>query len=34
VIDAVNRLEGFGSVRELMTLLHASPRTRAMAAAE
>jgi 2-methylcitrate dehydratase PrpD len=33
-IDAANRLEDFGSVRELMTLLHASPRTRAMAAAE
>jgi len=34
VIDAVNRLEDFGSVRKLMTLLHASPGTRAMAAAE
>jgi 2-methylcitrate dehydratase PrpD len=34
VIDAVNRLEDFGSVRELMTLLRAVPRTRAMAAAE
>lgn len=34
VIDAVNRLEDFGSVRALMTLLHASHRTRAMAAAE
>ncbi|MGN6749498.1 MAG: MmgE/PrpD family protein [Xanthobacteraceae bacterium] len=34
VIDAVNRLEDFGSVRKLMTLLHPSSRTRAMAAAE
>jgi 2-methylcitrate dehydratase PrpD len=34
VIAAVNRLEDFGSVRQLMTLLRASPRTRAMAAAE
>ena len=33
-IDAVNRLEAFGSVRELMSLLRAGPRTRAMAAAE
>lgn len=34
VIDAVNRLEDFGSVRELMTLLRAAPRARAIAAAE
>jgi 2-methylcitrate dehydratase PrpD len=34
VIDAVNRLESFDSVRELMALLRAAPRTRAMAAAE
>jgi 2-methylcitrate dehydratase PrpD len=34
VIDAVNRLETFDSVRELMALLRAAPRTRAMAAAE
>jgi 2-methylcitrate dehydratase PrpD len=34
VIDAVNRLEAFGSVRELMALLRAAPPTRAMAAAE
>ena len=34
IIDAVNRLEAFGSVRELMALLRAAPRTRAMAAAE
>ena len=34
VIDAVRRLEAFGSVRELMALLCASPQTRAMAAAE
>jgi 2-methylcitrate dehydratase PrpD len=34
VIDAVNRLEDFGSVRALMTLLRAVPPTRAMAAAE
>ncbi len=34
VIDAVNRLEAFGSVRALMALLRAAPRTRAMAAAE
>jgi 2-methylcitrate dehydratase PrpD len=34
LIDAVNRLEAFGSVRELMALLRAAPRTRAMAAAE
>jgi 2-methylcitrate dehydratase PrpD len=34
VIDAVNRLEDFGSVRKLMALLRASPRTRAIAAAE
>ena len=33
-IDAVNRLEAFGSVSELMSLLRAGPRTRAMAAAE
>src|SRR6516164_7474513 len=33
-IDAVNRPEAFGSVRELMSLLRAGPRTRAMAAAE
>jgi 2-methylcitrate dehydratase PrpD len=33
-IDAVNRLEALGSVRELMSLLRAGPRTRAMAAAE
>ena len=34
VIDAVNRLESFDSVRELMALLRAAPRTRATAAAE
>jgi len=34
VIDAVNRLEDFGSVRKLMTLLRASPPARAIAAAE
>ncbi len=34
VIDAVNRLEAFGSVRALMALLGAAPRSRAMAAAE
>jgi 2-methylcitrate dehydratase PrpD len=34
VIDAVTRLEDFGSVRELMTLLRPLSRTRAMAAAE
>jgi 2-methylcitrate dehydratase PrpD len=34
VIAAVNRLEDFGSVRQLMSLLRASPRARAMAAAE
>jgi 2-methylcitrate dehydratase PrpD len=34
VIDAVNRLEAFGSVRELTALLRVSPQTRAMAAAE
>jgi 2-methylcitrate dehydratase PrpD len=34
VINAVNRLEAFGSVRELMALLRAAPQTRAMAAAE
>ena len=34
VIDAVNRLETFDSARELMALLRAAPRTRAMAAAE
>ena len=34
VIDAVNRLEAFGSVHELMALLRVSPQTRAMAAAE
>ncbi len=34
VIDAVNRLETFVSVRELMALLRAAPQTRAMAAAE
>ncbi len=34
VIDAVNRLEAFGSVRVLMALLGAARRTRAMAAAE
>jgi 2-methylcitrate dehydratase PrpD len=34
VIDAVNRLETCDSARELMALLRASPRTRAMAAAE
>jgi 2-methylcitrate dehydratase PrpD len=34
VIDAVNRLEVFGSVRELMALLRAAPQARAMAAAE
>jgi hypothetical protein len=34
VIDAVNRLESFDSVRELMALLRAAPRRRAMAAAE
>jgi 2-methylcitrate dehydratase PrpD len=34
VIDAVNRLEAFGSVRELMALLRTAPPTRAMAAAE
>jgi 2-methylcitrate dehydratase PrpD len=33
-IDAVNRLENFGSVRELMTLLRTSRRPRAIAAAE
>ena len=34
VIDAVNRLDAFGSVRGLMALLRASPRPRAIAAAE
>jgi len=34
VIDTVNRLDDFGSVRALMTLLRGSLRTRAMAAAE
>jgi 2-methylcitrate dehydratase PrpD len=34
VIDAVNRLEDFGSMRKLMTLLRASPPARAIAAAE
>ena len=34
VIDAVNRLETFDSVRELMALLRAASRTRAMTAAE
>jgi hypothetical protein len=34
VIGAVNRLEAFASVRELMALLRASAPTRAMAAAE
>jgi hypothetical protein len=34
VIDAVNRLEDFGSVRRLMSLLRASSGARAMAAAE
>jgi aconitate decarboxylase len=34
IIDAVNRLETFDSARELMALLRAAPRTRAMAAAE
>ena len=34
VIDAVSRLESFDSVRELMALLRAAPRRRAMAAAE
>lgn len=34
VIDAVNRLEDFGSVREVMALLRTPPGTRAMAAAE
>jgi 2-methylcitrate dehydratase PrpD len=34
VIAAVNRLESFDSVRELMALLRAAPRRRAMAAAE
>jgi hypothetical protein len=34
VIDAVNQLEAFGSVRELMALLRVSSQTRAMAAAE
>ena len=34
VIDAVNRLEVFGSVRELMALSRAAPQARAMAAAE
>jgi 2-methylcitrate dehydratase PrpD len=34
VIDAVGRLEDFGSVRKLMTLLRATPRARAIAAAE
>ena len=34
VIDAVNRLDAFDSVRALMALLRASPRPRAIAAAE
>jgi 2-methylcitrate dehydratase PrpD len=34
VIDAVNRLEHFGSVRRLLRLLRASPQARAIAAAE
>jgi 2-methylcitrate dehydratase PrpD len=34
VVDAVNRLEVFGSVRELMALLRAAPQASAMAAAE
>jgi 2-methylcitrate dehydratase PrpD len=34
VIDAVGRLEDFGSVRKLMTLLRAPRRARAIAAAE
>jgi len=34
LVDAVNRLETFGSVRKLMALLRAAPQTRAMAAAE
>jgi hypothetical protein len=34
VIDMVNRLEAFGSLRELMALLRAARRTGAMAAAE
>jgi 2-methylcitrate dehydratase PrpD len=34
VIDAVGRLEDFGSVRKLMALLRATPRARAIAAAE
>ena len=34
VIDAVGRLENFGAVRKLMTLLRTTPRARAIAAAE
>ena len=34
VIEAVHRLETFGSVRQLMALLHAAHPTRAIAAAE
>src|SRR5262249_36853922 len=34
VIDAVNRLEHFGSVRRLLMLLRTSPQARAMGAAE
>ena len=34
VIDAINRLEDFGSIRRLMSLLRASSGARAMAAAE
>jgi 2-methylcitrate dehydratase PrpD len=34
VLSAVDRLEDFGSVRQLMELLRAAPRARAMAAAE
>jgi 2-methylcitrate dehydratase PrpD len=34
VIGAIDRLEDFGSVRQLMDLLRAAPRARAMAAAE
>ena len=33
-IDAVGRLEDFGSVRKLMALLRTTPRARAIAAAE
>jgi 2-methylcitrate dehydratase PrpD len=34
VVDAIDRLEEFGSVRKLMDLLRAAPRAQAMAAAE